>query len=57
MFGPLSIFEIDVIEHNGFHLITSDDWLEAVSLAVFEAIWVLLFLIRNRIRMDNQIEG
>jgi hypothetical protein len=57
MFGPLSIFENDVIERNGFHLITGDDWLEAGSLAVFEAIRVLLFLIRNRIRMDNQIEG
>jgi len=57
MFGPLSIFEKDVFKRDRFHPLTSDDGQEAGPLAMIETIRVLLFLIPNRIKMDNQIEG
>jgi hypothetical protein len=53
MFGPLSIFEKDVLGRNELDLLAREGRQEAGSLARVETIRVLLFLIGNGIRMDN----
>ena len=56
MFGPLSIFGKDVLGRNEFDFLAREDRQEAGSLARVEILRVLLFLIGNRIRMNNRIE-
>jgi hypothetical protein len=57
MFGPLSIFEKDVFERDGFDLLARDDGQEPSFRAMVETTRISLFLVKNRDKMNKRCEG
>ena len=56
MFSPLSIFEKDVFERDGFDLLARDDGQEPSFRAMLETARISLFLVRNRDKMNKRCE-
>jgi len=57
MFGPLSIFEKDVFECDGFDLLARDHGQVLSFRAMVETTRISLFLVRNKDKMKTRCEN